>query len=247
MTTFVGRHAHAHFRHLAPPLLGFALLAGGCSTTGQGNPVGPTFESEQFAQELEVERASHRHAVLFPTDSARFDATEAERLRQFLANVGVQSGDAVRLEGHADERAGDLYNLELSARRIESVRDAVRAAGFEGAAIEPVAYGKRAPVVPGGTPQAWRQNRRVDVVIDRAVVVLPACPDWSRQSGTDFANLPLSNLGCGVRTNLGLMVADPRDLDRGRQLGPTDGVKAAGAIARYRAGDEAELKQEILD
>jgi outer membrane protein OmpA-like peptidoglycan-associated protein len=180
MKTFVRPHPCVQLRHLAAPLLGLVLLAGGCSTTDQGNPVGPTFDSGQFAQKLEVERASYRHAVLFPTDSARFDAAEAERLRQFFATVGVQSGDVVRLEGHADERAGDLYNLELSARRIASVRDAVRAAGYQGVEVEPVAYGKRAPVVPGGTLEAWRQNRRVDVVIDRAVVVLPACPDWSR-------------------------------------------------------------------
>jgi pilus assembly protein CpaD len=246
MTTFARPHPRALGR-LAPSLLGLALIASGCSSTDQGIPVGPTFDSGQFAQELGVEQARYRHTVLFATDSARLDTAEAERLQLFLQTLGVEPGDVVRLEGHADERAGDLYNLELSARRIESVREAVRAAGYQEVAVEPVAYGKRAPVVPGSTPEAWRQNRRVDVIVDRMVVALPACPDWSRETGTDFANLPLSNLGCGVRTNFGLMVADPRDLDRGRRLGPADGVKAAGAIERYRAGDEADLKQEIVD
>jgi pilus assembly protein CpaD len=78
--------------------------------------------------------------------------------------------------------------------------------------------------------------------VDRAVALLPDCPDWSRESGTDFANLPFSNLGCGVRTNQGLMVADPRDLDRGRGLASADGVKAAGALGSPIAASPARTR-----
>lgn len=247
MISLTRPHTSAPYRRLVPPLIGLALMAGGCSTTDQGNPIGPGFETGQFAQKLEVEQARYRHSVLFPTASARIDAVEGQRLQTFLETLGVQAGDVVRLEGHADERAGDLYNLQLSGQRIESVERAIRAAGYRQIRVQPVAYGKRAPVVPGSTPEAWRQNRRVEVMVERDVVLLPACPDWSRESDRDFANLPLSNLGCGVRTNLGLMVAEPRDLARGRGLGPADGVKAAGAIERYRAGEETDLQQEILD
>jgi len=50
-----------------------------------------------------------------------------------------------------------------------------------------------------------------------------------------------------VRTNLGLMVAEPRDLERGRALAPADGVHAAEAVARYRTGKVYELKQETTN
>jgi glycosyltransferase involved in cell wall biosynthesis len=80
-----------------------------------------------------------------------------------------------------------------------------------------------------------------------AAPILAGEADWSRQSGTDFANLPHSNFGCATQTNLGLMVAEPRDLVRGRPLAPADGVREAEAIARYRAGDTTELKQEVTN
>lgn len=238
------RHTCACIPRVLPPLVGLALLASACSNADYGNPLGPGFETSQFAKGLEVERANYRHVVSFATDSAELGARERDGLRRFLQTTGLKPGDVVRLEGHADERAGELYNLDLSAQRIAAVRTLLESAGYQQVEIVPTAYGERAPAAPGSDPADWRQNRRVEVVVERALVVLPECPDWSRESGADFANLPFSNLGCGVRTNQGLMVAEPRDLERGRRLGPADGVKAAGAIERYRAGEEAELLEE---
>ena len=55
--------------------------------------------------------------------------------------------------------------------------------------------------------------------VDREVI-LPGCPDWSRDPGFDPRNLPLSNLGCANAYNLGLMVADPGDLAPRRPTSP---------------------------
>ncbi len=198
-------------------------------------------------KELEVERARHRHAVYFETDRASIDGFERDRLLAFLDSVDLRPEDTVRLEGHADERASDLYNLDLAARRVESVESFLGEHGVDITHIQRSAYGELNPERTGGTAEDWRANRRVELVVERHVVVLPPCPDWSRQSGTDFANLPHSNHGCAVRTNLGLMVAEPRDLERGRALAPADGVHAAEAVARHRAGKVNELKQETTN
>lgn len=195
-------------------------------------------------KELEVERAHYRHLVHFETDRADINGFERDRLLTFLQSIEVGPRDTVRLEGHADERASDLYNLDLAARRVQAVEAFLDELGVEVNHLQRSAYGELDPRRPGSTPEAWRANRRVEVVVERHVVVLPPCPDWSRQSGTDFANLPHSNYGCAVRTNLGLMVAEPRDLEHGRKLGPADGVHAAEAIVRYRTGKLRELKQE---
>ena len=109
------------------------------------------------------------------------------------------------------------------------------------------AFGEAVPAVAGAAPESWRQNRRVELVLERYLVTLPPCPDWSRQSGTDFANLPHSNFGCATETNLGLMVAEPRDLVRGRGLAPADGVQQAEGIVRYRTGKVVELQEEKVE
>ena len=56
-------------------------------------------------------------------------------------------------------------------------------------------------------------------------------------------------MGCNATaTNLAHMVAEPRDLVRGRELGPADGIREAEAIVRYREGKVTELmKTEGLD
>jgi pilus biogenesis lipoprotein CpaD len=196
---------------------------------------------------VEVDRAEYRHAVYFETDHARISGLEQDRLLAFLASVQPSSRDTIRLEGHADERATDLYNVELAARRAESVNALLREQGFDDLTVTSSAFGEAVPAVAGTGPESWQQNRRVELVLERYLVTLPPCPDWSRQSGTDFANLPHSNFGCATQTNLGLMVAEPRDLVRGRGLAPADGVHQAEGIVRYRTGKVVELQEEKVE
>lgn len=69
---------------------------------------------------------------------------------------------AVRLEGHADERGTREYNMALGERRALAIRDFLR---FEGvnSAIEVVSYGEESPAVFGSGESAWQQNRRVEL------------------------------------------------------------------------------------
>ena len=79
------------------------------------------------------------------------------------------------------------------------------------------------------------------VVVERYVVTPPDCPDWTKSPNGDHENAVTSNFGCANVTNLGLMVADPRDLVVGRDLGPADADYTSLAIQRYRAGKTAPL------
>ena len=48
--------------------------------------------------------------------------------------------------------------------------------------------------------------------------------------------------GCWNEANLARMVADPRDLTRGRGLGPADGSREALAVEKYRRGQVKPLE-----
>jgi pilus assembly protein CpaD len=225
--------------------LGIALTA--CATPAPGtNPYLGWMEASS-PKNLEVERAQYRHTIHFATDSAELTAIEQERLLTFLQTVEPSTQDTLIVEGHADERATDLYNVELASRRITSVSDFLRDHGLGRIPVQTAAFGERVPAEPGSDPAAWRQNRRVELVLERHVVELPPCPDWSVESGTDYSNLPHSNFGCATQTNLGLMIDNPRDLARGRKLAPADGVHAAEGIVRYRTGEVIELQEEELE
>ena len=63
--------------------------------------------------------------------------------------------------------------------------------------------------------------------------------------GRNFNNQPHPNLGCSTATNLGLMVADPRDLMRGRPIGPMDGEFAAKGVFDYRGAEAKDGEEEL--
>jgi pilus assembly protein CpaD len=226
-------------------ILGLGLTACAPATMGPDPNLG--WIEAGSPKTLEVDRAEYRHSVYFETDQARISGVEQDRLLAFLASVQPGSRDTLRLEGHADERATDLYNVELAGRRNESVNAFLREQGFDDLTLTSSAFGEAIPAVAGTGPASWQQNRRVELVLERYLVTLPPCPDWSRQTGTDFANLPHSNFGCATQTNLGLMVAEPRDLVRGRGLAPADGVHQAEGIVRYRTGKVVELLEEKVE
>jgi pilus biogenesis lipoprotein CpaD len=245
----VRQHLHDRLRQAPRPLVWLSLLGlslGACTPS-----VGPQenlgWIQASSPKQLEVDRAEYRHSVYFPTDRSAVPASERARLLSFLETVGPRGRDSIRLEGHADERASELYNLELAAERNESVEALLREFGLGGLPVTTVAYGEAVPAVPSSGPAAWRLNRRVELVFERYLVTLPACPDWSRQSGTDFSNQPHSNFGCATQTNLGLMVAEPKDLVRGRTLAPADGVHQAEGIVRYRTGKVVELEEVRIE
>lgn len=66
---------------------------------------------------------------------------------------------------------------------------------------------------------------------------VPDCGDWRGQRAMQESNQPWANFGCANQRNLGLMVADPRDLLRARSMDPRDGNRPARVIDAYRAGE----------
>lgn len=245
----VQQHSRSSRRHAPRPAVWLSVLGlglGAC-TPSLGPQSNLGWIEASSPKQLEVDRAEYRHSVYFPTDRSTVPASERARLLSFLETVQPGGRDSIRLEGHADERASELYNLELAADRNQSVEALLREVGLGDLPVTTVAYGEAVPAVPSTGPAAWRLNRRVELILERHLVTLPACPDWSRQSGTDFSNQPHSNFGCATQTNLGLMVAEPKDLVRGRTLAPADGVHQAEGIVRYRTGKVVELEEERIE
>jgi pilus biogenesis lipoprotein CpaD len=247
--TAAPQHPSNRLRQASRPLIWLSLLTlglGACvPNLGPQRNLG--WIEASSPKQLEVDRADYRHSVYFPTDSDAITAGERNRLLTFLRTVQPGAEDSIRVEGHADERATELYNLELASRRATQVQGFLEEAGYGDLMVTTTALGEAVPAIPSTGPAAWQLNRRVEVVLERYLVTLPGCPDWSRQSGTDFDNLPLSNFGCATETNFGLMIAEPRDLVRGRPLGPADGIQQAEGIVRYRAGNVVELEQERVE
>jgi pilus assembly protein CpaD len=79
----------------------------------------------------------------------------------------------------------------------------------------------------------WVARDHATITVDRTLVTLPPCPNWSGPTPEHFDNWPASNFTCATTVNLGQMVASPTDLRGGEPLGPADAAPAVIATDLY--------------
>ena len=102
-------------------------------------------------------------------DAIRFDFNDASlsaEARSQLTTLAecIKSGKGkVRLEGHADERGTEEYNLQLSNHRANSVKKYLADLGVSNGKLDVVGYGANRPANSGHTEEAWSANRRVEL------------------------------------------------------------------------------------
>jgi peptidoglycan-associated lipoprotein len=100
-----------------------------------------------------------------------FDYDEAEILPEFNALLQAHGqflarspNTQLRLEGHTDERGSREYNIGLGERRAQAVRRVLTLQGAAGTQLTTVSYGEERPAQSGSDDEAWRLNRRVELV-----------------------------------------------------------------------------------
>lgn len=71
----------------------------------------------------------------------------------------------VRVEGHCDYKGSDAYNMRLSQRRANAVRDYLMAHGVEADRLVAVGYGESRPIATNETAEGRARNRRVEFTI----------------------------------------------------------------------------------
>lgn len=173
-----------------------------------------------------VDWVAFHHTIQFDARNVTLGDRAKAGLSRFVRRLG--SGEGVRIMVAA---TADADGALVAGRREAAVTAYLRELG-----LRP----RLAPAAPGrGVGKS-----AVVVTIGRYVVTTPRCPDWSKPAHKDFDNRVSSNFGCATETNLGLMVADPGTLLRGRPVGPADGEAQAKSIENYRKGEVEEAATE---
>ncbi len=73
----------------------------------------------------------------------------------------------IEIQGHADERGADDYNMRLTEDRAASVKTYLIEHGVEADRLQSHGYGETKPVCPQHNEACWSKNRRVEFVILR--------------------------------------------------------------------------------
>lgn len=109
--------------------------------------------------------------VLFDLDRARVRGRGREVVAEIVKLWRAHPDwKKMTIEGHADVRGTDEYNLTLSTHRAERVREVMLALGVAGDTISAVGFGRSRLRDQGTSEEAHQKNRRVEFVIDREVV-----------------------------------------------------------------------------
>jgi len=194
--------------------LGLVVLLYGCGFT----PSEAQWTQAEAPKDNKVMFLRQTFEARFDSGKDQLSPAEQKRLADFLDREEVGYGDEISVA----VAQADTKDKSLVSRRQASVAAYLKSLHLKSAADE------------NGTAPL----DQAVITISRYVVVPPNCPDWTKPSEDDPSNTPASNWGCATNTNLGLMVADPRDLVIGKQSKASDGERAASAIDRYRKGRE---------
>jgi outer membrane protein OmpA-like peptidoglycan-associated protein len=103
--------------------------------------------------------------VLFDTDKATLKPGAREKLARVAGILASHPDLHIQIEGHADSRGSEEYNLQLSERRAESVRAYLVEQRVSPTAVGTAGFGESRPVATNGTSAGRQQNRRVELVV----------------------------------------------------------------------------------
>jgi peptidoglycan-associated lipoprotein len=116
---------------------------------------------------IEEQFAAMVKPVYFGFDSAQLSPEALKILDGNLQWLSLPQNQAIQfvIEGHADERGSEEYNLALGDARAEAAAEYLRKGGIDPSRIATVSLGEERPFDSGKTEAAYAQNRRAQFVL----------------------------------------------------------------------------------
>jgi len=127
----------------------------------------PTDDPTPSPLEAEIQDAD-QHAretgligdVYFDFDKYDLKPDARERLSKNADFLKQHPGFVVTIEGHADERGTNDYNIALGDRRANAAREYLVTLGIQAARVKTVSFGEERPVCTESNESCWWRNRR---------------------------------------------------------------------------------------
>lgn len=145
-------------------------VGAGADSSAQGAQTGTAMVTGSFAGRPIKEILSdpntplYKRVFYFDFNSSELSAEDREALSTHARFMAEYPTVTLVLEGHADERGSREYNLALGERRAKAIE---RILGLEGVPVEQlqvISFGEERPAAMGHDDEAWRLNRRVELL-----------------------------------------------------------------------------------
>jgi peptidoglycan-associated lipoprotein len=112
----------------------------------------------------ELQRRGFSPDIYFNYDEASLSDDARSKLAR-NADLLKSTQFMVTIEGHADERGTNEYNLALGERRANAVREYMGSLGVDAGRLRTLSYGEERPVCTEVDESCLSQNRRAHLVI----------------------------------------------------------------------------------
>jgi peptidoglycan-associated lipoprotein len=104
-----------------------------------------------------------KRSLYYPFDVSAVQDADKPIVQAHAKYLSEHPDHKVRVEGNADERGSNEYNLALGQRRADGVKKLLELGGAKASQIETVSYGEEKPKATGHDETSWSQNRRSDI------------------------------------------------------------------------------------
>lgn len=106
-------------------------------------------------------------AIYFEFDSTTLSDDARRELQELATWLESHPKARITIEGHADQRGTDEYNIALGDKRARTIQDYLGRLGVERSRLQTISYGEERPAARGDGEDAWALNRRGELVPDR--------------------------------------------------------------------------------
>jgi outer membrane protein OmpA-like peptidoglycan-associated protein len=103
--------------------------------------------------------------LYFEHDTTKLTQESKNLLPEVLKTIKNRKSNEVYVVGHTDLVGTEAYNIELSSRRANHLRDLLVSSGIKPSALFVSFYGKARPLVPTKDEVPEPRNRRVEVIV----------------------------------------------------------------------------------
>lgn len=128
----------------------------------KGNDIDADSEARRIIKSLEDTGEATTRAILFDFDKSHIRTVSMPILSKLATYLKLHPELRLGVEGHTDIIGGMDYNMKLSNRRANSVKNyLVSPGGIAGSRLKPTGFGYTKPVADNSTAMGRQLNRRV--------------------------------------------------------------------------------------
>ncbi|MHC1697803.1 MAG: OmpA family protein [Geobacteraceae bacterium] len=122
-------------------------------------------EGSRAQGDLDVLTVTFKSDYLFAVNSSVLQAGGYTELDRVATVLNKYPQTTIQIAGHTDSTGTEEYNMQLSQRRADAVKNALVGKGVNAGRMTTVGYGETKPVASNATETGRLQNRRVEIRI----------------------------------------------------------------------------------